>query len=220
MGSVNRGIEKEGYQHCKMTNFLLPTFCCVFLTMSGGGAVYAQCPNGWEDGTSHDLGCIKLNPRYLRWDTAVSYCSRQTWGGDTGHLVEIKTSKAQEFVASKIKASSLKHDILFWWIGLTDRDSEGTWRWTHSSTSVRYTNWGSGLLDNAIHEYYDGEDCGCLYKKADYKWNDCPCNYTLYSVCEVNLQGTCAVSGSFQGIIFPSIFANQVIQIVFELSMG
>ena len=73
----------------------------------------------------------------------------------------------------------------WWWIGLHDRNTEGTFEWVDGST-VSYTNWNSGQPDD-----YWGEDCAHLYTTG--YWNDMDCGYDsyytrdLYYICEATV---------------------------------
>lgn len=62
-----------------------------------------------------------------------------------------------------------------WWLGLSDRESEGDFRWTDGSTTD-FTNWAGGEPNDV-----NGEDCAQL--TASGQWNDLPCDATLPHVC-------------------------------------
>ncbi|XP_059196449.1 CD209 antigen-like protein E [Centropristis striata] len=70
------------------------------------------------------------------------------------------------------------------WIGLTDRDTEGVWKWVDGSP-LTTSYWAAGEPNNA-----GGEDCGEIkveIKKKNESWNDVPCNNTLFWICEKTL---------------------------------
>jgi hypothetical protein len=69
-----------------------------------------------------------------------------------------------------------------WWSGGNDIAVEGTWRW-YSGQSWSYSNWHSGEPNNAPLGP-GGEDCMQFGRYADYTWNDEPCAWTFYFVCE------------------------------------
>ena len=63
------------------------------------------------------------------------------------------------------------------WIGYSDKDSEGSWKWvdTHDEDAVEssYTNWKTGEPDNGG----ESEDCASI-NKEDGSWNDQECDKT------------------------------------------
>ncbi|KAI1887285.1 hypothetical protein AGOR_G00188670 [Albula goreensis] len=62
------------------------------------------------------------------------------------------------------------------WIGLTDRENEGTWKWV-DGTTLTTGYWRSGEPNNAG----SGEDCAAMHPEG---WNDLPCSDTTCWVCE------------------------------------
>ena len=92
-----------------------------------------------------------------------------------GHLVAINDADENEWVANLTTAQ--------YWIGYTDSQTEGVWKWADGSTST-YTNWflGSDLgpepNNGNYHSpgtapYPDGEDYAFVYKATGTnKWGD------------------------------------------------
>jgi len=64
-----------------------------------------------------------------------------------------------------------------WWLGYNDIQTEGTWHWSHGSSS--YINWNSSQPDN-----WSNEDCAQDNFNGTGRWNDLPCSYGLYFICE------------------------------------
>ena len=59
------------------------------------------------------------------------------------------------------------------WIGGTDKDKEGTWKWTDGSP-FEFTWWRPGQPDN----YMGNEDCLHMVvekQQSEAMWNDYPC---------------------------------------------
>ena len=65
------------------------------------------------------------------------------------------------------------------WIGLTDRDVEGTWVW-ESGEAVSYTSWNSGEPNDS-----GGEDCVHTNYGGTGGWNDISCSSSYPFVCEL-----------------------------------
>ncbi|XP_039205130.1 C-type lectin domain family 4 member E-like [Crotalus tigris] len=99
------------------------------------------------------------------WEMAKEKCAEHD-----SHLVIINTKKEQDFVTRNLKSSI--------WLGLTDTEEEGTWRWVDGSLPVE-RSWRQGEPNNGGQK---DEDCAVLYKEG--KWNDIRCDTHVKFVCE------------------------------------
>lgn len=81
-----------------------------------------------------------------------------------GHLVTINNQAEQDWLVSTFKGFGN-----YLWIGYTDQETEGNWKWISGENST-YTNWISGQPDN----WYGGagEDYAHLHYYVNWKWND------------------------------------------------
>ncbi|ROL44498.1 C-type lectin domain family 4 member M [Anabarilius grahami] len=95
------------------------------------------------------------------WTESRRYCTER--GAD---LIIINDREEHEFVR--------KHFDYFW-IGLTDSDVEGRWKWV-DGTNMTSGFWRSGEPNN-----YNDEDCALIYSTG---WNDYPCKEALRGICE------------------------------------
>ena len=65
-----------------------------------------------------------------------------------------------------------------WWIGMSDTEEEGVWRWIDGSM-VELDAWHNGEPND-----YGGEDCGEIYRWGIETWNDAPCDARNNFICE------------------------------------
>uniref|UniRef100_A0A4W6FVB3 C-type lectin domain-containing protein n=1 Tax=Lates calcarifer TaxID=8187 RepID=A0A4W6FVB3_LATCA len=99
------------------------------------------------------------------WPNSRNDCLQR--GAD---LVIINSKEEQEFMR-RFKQRT--------WIGLTDRETEGTWRWV-DGTLLSTSYWDTGEPNN-----HNNEDCGeiKLYDKEN-SWNDESCALQNLWICE------------------------------------
>ncbi|XP_070592852.1 C-type lectin domain family 4 member A-like [Erythrolamprus reginae] len=96
--------------------------------------------------------------------------ARQKCVNCDSHLVIINNKQEQDFVAQILKQSI--------WLGLSDKETEGTWRWVDGSP-LGERSWRHREPNNAGA---NGEDCAVLYKEG--LWNDIHCSSPVRFVCE------------------------------------
>uniref|UniRef100_A0A668A7K4 C-type lectin domain-containing protein n=1 Tax=Myripristis murdjan TaxID=586833 RepID=A0A668A7K4_9TELE len=124
--------------------------CLCFLELT-------PCPDGW---THFNSSCYFNSSESKSWDESRQDCLRR--GAD---LVIINSREENKFG-------------LRVWIGLSDLETEGEWKWVDGS-SLSYTSWAKGQPDDAP----GGEDCGEVRPERD-GWNDLFCTHSLHWVCE------------------------------------
>ncbi|KAL6466945.1 hypothetical protein MHYP_G00247490 [Metynnis hypsauchen] len=100
------------------------------------------------------------------WDEGRQNCRDR--GAD---LVIINSREEQEFVENLSKS---KDTGVF--IGLTDREKEGDWKWVDGS-ALTTAYWDSG------NKFSDSQDCAVNRQK----WFDRPCNEPYYWICEIKI---------------------------------
>ena len=91
------------------------------------------------------------------------------YNGLTGHLATITSESEQEFISGMLTEQERP------WIGLTDKDSEGSFKWI-TGEPLDYTYWNTNQPDN----YNNNEDYVHLFG-SESKWNDNNDNYTYSS---------------------------------------
>ena len=105
-----------------------------------------DCPNGWKLFQNHCY-LMPSKPIILQqstWHDARSFCVAS--GAD---LVSLNSQTEESFVNKQIE---IWGNYLYYWIGLTDEDVEGKWKWTDGSP-VNYTNFTrtQGFNDSQVN---------------------------------------------------------------------
>lgn len=105
------------------------------------------------------------------WKQAEKICN--LYGG---HLVTITSQKEQDFINQLISNYSNQ----FCWVGATDENSEGKWKWI-TGEEFSYTNWATNEPNNA-----NGEE-NYMHLNNSGRWNDIHYTgneYTFSFICE------------------------------------
>lgn len=129
------------------------------------------CPSGW---TRFGCSCYFFSYQKKSWALSRKDCIDN--GAD---LVVINSLEEQEFISNATKIAS--------WIGLSDADNEGTWKWT-DGTPLTLSFWLQRQPDNGGgNPRYGEEDCATAHSlgiKVEENWNDVSCQYFISYVCE------------------------------------
>ena len=95
-----------------------------------------------------------------------------------------------DYIVAKLKQRN--HNI---WIGGSDKNSEGLWRWSDGST-WGFTNWGM-LNGKQQPNNQGGQNC-IEYEKQTWKWNDIICDeYKRKFLCSRKLSSGNRATSSF-----------------------
>ncbi|KAJ8366571.1 hypothetical protein AAFF_G00350510 [Aldrovandia affinis] len=124
------------------------------------------CPEDWKEFQSR----LYFPSRDTKtWSESQQYCTARG-----AELVTIKTREEQVFVNGIMAGSHF-------WIGLSDRNAEGTWKWVDGET-LTSGFWKRGEPNNSGSD----EDCATSEPENDplKNWNDMPCNINRKWVCE------------------------------------
>ena len=108
----------------------------------------------------------------MNWAEGKEFC-RATYDS---HLVEIYNSKQNQFIKDKVKeidGSSPQR----WYIGLTDKETTGIWKWDQSGKIANYTSWYPGQ-PNSESEHYVG------FYDSTYDWFDRPGTDDYNVICQ------------------------------------
>ncbi|XP_066295929.1 sushi, von Willebrand factor type A, EGF and pentraxin domain-containing protein 1-like isoform X2 [Branchiostoma lanceolatum] len=129
-----------------------------------------QCPAGYQ--LFRDV-CYKVFDSEKDYLGSVAVCEE-----DGGTLAMPLDQSLDSFL---IKLRSSLNPNVRYWIGLTDREREGTWSWTDGRPLGPFTSWAVGEPNNA-----GNEDCVVYgaHPSIRNKWNDVPCSLRYRFICQ------------------------------------
>ncbi|XP_063041187.1 asialoglycoprotein receptor 1-like [Engraulis encrasicolus] len=136
--------------------------------------------NAWNNKKLDKLGWCSFGSSWYwissdkrNWSESRADCQER--GGD---LVTINSRGEQLFLAGKALRA---------WIGLTDMEEEGTWKWV-DGTNLTKAYWNPGQ-PNDYRETPDGEgqNCALIWDRTNpmKTWNDEACSKSARWICEV-----------------------------------
>ncbi|XP_074486696.1 hepatic lectin-like isoform X1 [Sebastes fasciatus] len=127
------------------------------------GSCASNCQPRW---VYFKHSCYYFSSNVKSWQKSRDYCQQK--GAD---LMIINSKEEQEF-GSQYKRNT--------WIGLTDRETEGIWKWV-DGTALGTSYWYTGEPNNNNND----EDCGVLWGFGkENNWNDVPCSIQINWICE------------------------------------
>nr|XP_016993242.2 low affinity immunoglobulin epsilon Fc receptor isoform X1 [Drosophila takahashii] len=139
-------------------------------------------PNKWT------MPLLKLGEKryYLgiffkaNWFKATQYCRYHGM-----HLASISSQEENDRLEKHIRDFGLGHE--HFWISGTDLADEGNFFWMATGRPITFTNWNAGEPNNFRYENGEEENCLELWNRdgKGLKWNDSPCSFETYFVCEV-----------------------------------
>jgi len=121
------------------------------------------------------------------WDAARTACIG--FGGDLVTIDGYNEQKELETLAS---------GAVNYWLGFTDRDVDGEWRWvtgsnrwngTSTGSSYFYTNWYTSLPYSGTNYQYAN-----FYGGYNYKWNTAYYTTSTYYICEFESPQFCSLN--------------------------
>ncbi|XP_061401111.1 ubiquitin carboxyl-terminal hydrolase 36-like, partial [Musca vetustissima] len=114
------------------------------------------------------------------WFKATQYCRYHGM-----HLASISSQEENDRLEKHIKDFGLGNE--HFWISGTDLADEGNFFWMSTGRPITFTNWNAGEPNNFRYENGEEENCMELWNRdgKGLKWNDSPCSFETYFVCEV-----------------------------------
>ncbi|XP_029928975.1 CD209 antigen-like protein E [Myripristis murdjan] len=134
------------------------------------------CPDAWLHVGDK---CYYFSSDKQDWLTSRDSCTEM--GSHLAILHTMEQHDALEKEAKKIGG----FDYHFW-IGLSDMEKEGDWRWVDNTTlEHKYWDQWSSEPDNHLSGGEHGEDCATLDSRAK-SWFDVPCENIYKRICQMD----------------------------------
>ncbi|CAJ1070748.1 macrophage mannose receptor 1 [Xyrichtys novacula] len=133
------------------------------------------CPLGWLSFSGSCYWMVSNTNLLTTWHDALTKCS------DMGaHLLIINNEEEQFFINGRLPDFH-QVDIPDIWLGLSDKDQDGTFKWVDKSP-ITYSNYGPGWPHNTAKIW----DCGQIFT-GNYqgKWETTNCFKKLGYICEM-----------------------------------
>ncbi|XP_052765778.1 C-type lectin-like [Mya arenaria] len=137
------------------------TLCYLSFPSPTHGKVYSTCLDGWMpfNGSCY---LFAHGDAKLTFTGAEHFCRQHS----NSHLVHVNDALENDFIKDHLRDLKPNH----WWIGITDEDIEGVWKWFDTDNVASFTDWQPN-----DHSHND-EDCAIFVSVYDFKWADTPCN--------------------------------------------
>ncbi|XP_078671138.1 uncharacterized protein LOC144911186 [Branchiostoma floridae x Branchiostoma belcheri] len=133
--------------------------------------VQVTCPAGYRP---FQQNCFKAFPQTKPdYSWAMKACQ-----AEGGRLAMPKDAATNAFLV-QLKNAVLNSAAFY--IGLSDQNAEGQWRFADGTALGSYNNWNPGEPNNV-----GNEDCATLLPGSGGKWNDLSCSSNLRYICQVS----------------------------------
>lgn len=104
-----------------------------------------------------------------------------------GYVLEINSQEESDFIKGFLNKYPVPQsdiaDTKNVWVGLSDEDEEGNFKWLSNGAAPSYTNWMNDEPNNLGVNGRD-ENCVVLDGNNEWKWNDVMCFFPNALVCE------------------------------------
>ncbi|KAH3713106.1 perlucin-like protein [Dreissena polymorpha] len=130
-----------------------------------------SCPDDW---TAFQGSCYYFHHTEQSFTEAQHACLQLE-----SNLIHIDSEEENLFIKNFLRYQT---PVKYWWMGLSDDDIEGLWKWVGSGDRPTYTDWYPGEPNNAKNE-----DCAIFdgVNNRNFMWVDYGCGFLCYSICEI-----------------------------------
>ncbi|XP_047455414.1 perlucin-like protein [Mugil cephalus] len=136
-----------------------------------------RCPPGWLQVLDR---CLFFSSDKLDWLASKEKCKEIG-----GHLAILTTKEQHEAVEKE--GRRIGQFYTDYWIGLSDIETEGDWRWVDNSTlQTPFWNTEKSEPDNNKSGGEDGEDC-VVVDSYNQIWYDVPCSFLYPRICQMDV---------------------------------
>ncbi|XP_013868904.1 C-type lectin domain family 4 member E [Austrofundulus limnaeus] len=133
-----------------------------------------ECPDGWLQVEDQ---CFFLSTKKQNFSTSAEKCK------DIGAHLAILTTREQHEAVEK-EGRRLGWSQTFYWIGLSDSENEGDWKWVDNSMlTTSFWNVQKSEPDNHTDGGPEGEDCAVVDSFTQ-SWYDVPCGFLYPRICQ------------------------------------
>ena len=126
--------------------------------------------------TIGDLGDFYLIPNVHTYDEGSAICSTHQ-----AHLIEFTEGDLKPKLRQIASTLGL---VIDFYIGLNDKDNEGSWIWEHSNTTLASF---AGVWDEGEPNNLGDEHCAAVRPNRNFLLNDLKCSRKLPIVCQKSL---------------------------------
>merc|ERR1712210_259273 len=143
------------------------------------------CEAPW---TQLSTGCYRFHESPMTQSEAKKFCEEEQQV--PARLVEIDSAEENRAIVAEMqRRDSFSRKINFW-LGITDRHSEGHWLLESTGKSVVFTDWNPKYGEPNNAGTHGSENCAHINMYSE-KWNDIYCNdktdggYMRTALCEM-----------------------------------
>ncbi|XP_061176995.1 macrophage mannose receptor 1-like [Saccostrea echinata] len=184
-------------------NSCLQQESCVILK-NATTCIKTFCRHGLYSFYEKTKSCLRIvSHPALNWTDAEGFCQR-----DGGHLVSLETENKTNLVVELLNyfkdykmmniyvyfeekllygylTAGLGSSVTRFWIGLSDRETEGTFKWI-AGHPVGFSNWNKGQPnDYYVRCVTNSSDADCAITRTNGKWADDCCETPHGFICEI-----------------------------------